>query len=174
MFCLLLQRSCVGLGVRQALPQSAENFALASYDGDTLCHEVLNPTERPLSYGQMVNLQFADVAVIGMAAVPYHVCTDARWTHHGFPQGPVDTYVWFHNPCEEPQTFSMNVTRLGDGARYPLMPCPAILRPLPHMTRRWEESVVQCIMHTAGPPYVALRSSHNGCGHYKLVPCQAV
>ena len=113
----MLQGSCSGLGVRQALPQSAENFALASYDEDTLCREVLNPTERPLSYGQMVNIRFADVAVIGMASIPYHVCTDATWTHQGSVQDPVDTYVWFHNPCDQPQSISVNVTRLGDGMR---------------------------------------------------------
>lgn len=88
---------------------------MAAYDDQTECYEVIVPTKRPSSYGRDVSLSFVDVAAIQLAEVPYHVCTDATWSNNLGTQGPVDTFLWFHNPCHEVQSVSVTVSRIMEG-----------------------------------------------------------
>ena len=132
----MLQAACAGQGVLQALPQTTKQFAWAAYTAETPCSTVLEPTSRSTSYGQHIQLEFANTSSLAVQGLVYHVCTDVTWRQQGYLDsagepgrgkttwtqqgyndiGPVDTFLWFHNPCSSPATITFNVSRLEDGA----------------------------------------------------------
>jgi hypothetical protein len=100
------------------MPQDPEHFALALYENETKCPEVLFPSFR--HYDQELKLDFVDVNDPRAWAFAYHVCTDTTWTIEESGEretiGPVDTYVFWYNPCNMTQSITFNSTRLDDGA----------------------------------------------------------
>lgn len=104
----------------QALPQTTEHLAWASYDEDTACSEVLEATIQQTSFGQPVSLDFVDItSTLEVQGLTYHVCGDVTWSQ-GFAGnrgdfGPVDTFLWFYNPCDIATSVTFNISQLIDG-----------------------------------------------------------
>lgn len=126
----MLQEGCSAQPVQQALPQDTKHLALASYTNDTSCKAVLEDTSHATSYGSKLKLEFVDTSSLASQGLTYHVCTDVTW--YVRPQGilglsnetgPVDTFLWFYNPCSTSTTISFNVSRLIDGVQLLVSPC---------------------------------------------------
>jgi hypothetical protein len=114
-----VQTTC-GLPLQQSLPQDAEHLALAMYDDTTTCAAVREPTKR--LYEQHMKLDFVDVLNPEAWALSYHTCGDTTWevsysgTTGTETKGPVDTYVFWYNPCNSTESIVYDVTLLADSA----------------------------------------------------------
>jgi hypothetical protein len=133
---VVLQDGCQGQPVLQGLPQDTQHLAWAAYDQNTPCADVVQATERPNSYGERIKLEFANTSSLLAQGLTYHVCSDVTWMQlNGTEEeelGPVDTYLWFYNPCSAPKTVTFNISRLADGKKK-LLPdrevlCMVVLR----------------------------------------------
>ena len=117
----MLQTSC-GEPLQQSLPQSTVHLALAVYDNITTCEQVREPTVRSNSYTREINLEFVGVDNPRAWALPYHICTDTTWDVSlgellsSRRVGPVDTFVWWYNPCNTTESLTYNISRVPDGA----------------------------------------------------------
>jgi hypothetical protein len=116
----------MGLPVLQGLPQDAQHLALASYDQNTDCFDVAWGNIRPTSYFEIVHIDFVDTTTPHSPGLAYNamhmytVCSDVTWSQYNFtftPEeiGPVDTFLWFYNPCNSTATVRFNISRLPDG-----------------------------------------------------------
>jgi hypothetical protein len=113
-----VQTTC-GQLLQQSLPQDAEHFALALYDDNTTCSEVREPTER--LYKQYLKLDFVHVVEPIAQRLSYQTCTDTTWEAVREDKltstetiGPVDTYVFWFNPCNTTEVITYNISRLAD------------------------------------------------------------
>lgn len=112
----MLQDECPGQPVLQAMPQSTEHFAWAAYNNDTPCSAVLEPTTQTTSYDKPIKLEFTNTSSLAVQGITYHVCSDVTWPKGYAEIGPVDTFLWFYNPCNTAATIRFNVSRLAHGA----------------------------------------------------------
>jgi hypothetical protein len=121
----MLQDECKGLPVFQGLPQDTQHFAWASYDQNTPCSDVVDGNVQPNSYGETVRINFEDNSIRQLPGFTYNalhtytVCSDVTWSQHRAflteeKIGPVDTFLWFYNPCESNATVTFNISRLPD------------------------------------------------------------
>jgi hypothetical protein len=92
---------------------------MALYDDKTSCAEVREPTER--LYKQHLKLDFAYVFEPRAQSLPYHTCTDTTWeavkeetVMSTETIGPVDTYVFWYNPCNTTEVVTYSISRLED------------------------------------------------------------
>ena len=114
-----MQTSC-GEPLQQSLPQTPEHFALAHYGNTTTCEQVREPS--PRLFFQELSLEFVDVTNPRAWALPYHACTDSTWETYitlftpPLVLGPLDTFVWWYNPCNTTETLSYNISRAPDSA----------------------------------------------------------
>ena len=93
------------------------------YNNDTDCEtEILRDVVQLNSFGRTVpGNRTVSTRNFQSSALPYHVCSETTWQQEGEEMGPVHTFVWFYNPCEERQLFFIDVIKLNDtGALSPL------------------------------------------------------
>lgn len=121
-----VQSTC-GLPLQLSLPQDTKHLAWAGYNVNTTCTEVREPTVQPRSYAQEIKLDFVDVDNPSAWGLIYHSCTDTTWLFGHMllwngteTVGPLATTVFVHNPCDTPQSFSLNLTVLEDGTNSPV------------------------------------------------------
>lgn len=121
-YCEAPMQTTCGLPLQLSLPQDTKHLAWTLYDANTSCSEVREKTSRERSYGERIKLDFIDVNSPRAWGLTYHTCTDTSW-EVGYDDiftptttvGPVATTVFVYNPCDTPQPFAFNMTRLADG-----------------------------------------------------------
>jgi hypothetical protein len=102
--------------VLQGFPQDFEHLAKALYYWSTPCPNVLQPTVQSNSFGRKMQLEFVDASSLLAQGLAYQVCPNVTWPQSNGRKGPVDTFLWFHNPCKlDNVSISANVTRLNQG-----------------------------------------------------------
>lgn len=122
---------CAEVFVQQSVPQNSSHLALSLYDEDTPC-SLVHPEDRNFAGFNLqaelndeevtsadTALQWVDISSLFGQGLIYHTCPNVTWKQHLWKEqyGPVDTYVWFHNPCRSsPAAVTFNVSRLNNGA----------------------------------------------------------